>query len=703
MSDHMDRRNPSGDGDGNSSSLPDIENPIATTPEQAVFALDPQGIVRSWNDYAAKIEGYRGEEIIGRHFSVFHPQDQVAAGRPDRELAQAMHNGFHLDQGWRLRKDGTRFWAHIAITAQRSNDGSLYGFIEVIRDESEVRARHQRSSRRFTDLFDLAPVGIGLFNESDRLLHANNALCNLLGYRLDELHGKAGSELLLSEEPAEGIIPGPHTSLSLHDHASVFQRTLVRSDGRSVICEMHSAESMEDDGSPFWQVVFQDVTEQRRHTDMLHHRATHDELTGLPNRAGINERLDELLGHCEPGNIAVLFCDLDNFKRVNDSLGHEAGDELLVALARRLTTGLPSACTAARLFGDEYLIICSDLDAVGGLEELTTRTSELLHTVVPIRNQLITASASIGAAIITDPDTTGEDLLRFADAAMFTAKSHSPGSVSIANRELISSLGQQVQLEGQLREALHNDELTLQYQPIVDSDGSVLLAEALVRWPHPHRGLLGPGTILPVAEQGNLLGELDRWVLRTALREAANWPTVFGRPVRVAVNLSGLLPDDAHFLSEISGIIEECDIDGSRVVLEVVESSLGDLTERPRADMAKLTEQGVWFAVDDFGTGYSSLKRLRDLPTHVLKIDRAFVSGVEHDPADFAIVRAVVEMSVGMRRRCIAEGVETVEQFHMLQSLGVDAFQGFLFSPSIPAADFRALLDRGSIPLPEAG
>ncbi|RCW45900.1 PAS domain S-box-containing protein/diguanylate cyclase (GGDEF)-like protein [Halopolyspora algeriensis] len=697
----MDRRNPSGVGEGNGSSLPDTENPIAATSEQAVFSLDPQGLVRSWNDQAAKIEGYSGEEVIGQHFSVFSPQDQVAAGRPEWELTQAIRAGFYLDQGWRLRKDGSRFWAHIAITTQRSNDGSLYGFITVIRDESEKRARHQRSTRRFTDLFDLAPVGIGLFDESDRLLHANNALCELLGYGLDELHGMSGSELLLSEDPAEGIIPKSPTSLSPHEHAPVSQRRLIRSDGRQLTCEVHSAVSTEDNGNPFWQVVFQDVTEQRRHTDMLQHRATHDELTGLPNRSGISERLDELLGHGDLDQIAVLFCDLDNFKRVNDSLGHEAGDELLVALARRLTTGLPPACTAARLFGDEYLIICSDLDAVGGLEKLTTLTLNLLHTVVPVRGQLVTASASVGAAVITAPGTTGEDLLRFADAAMFTAKSHSPGSVSIANRELIDSLGQQVQLEGQLRDAIHNDRLTLQYQPIVDCDGSVLMAEALVRWPHPHRGLLSPGIIMPVAEQGNLLGQLDRWVLSTALREAANWPTVSGRPVRVAVNLSRLLPDDEHFLSEVSGILEESGIDGSRVVLEVVESSLGDLTERPRADMAELAEQGVWFAVDDFGTGYSSLKRLRDLPTHVLKIDRAFVSGVEHDPADFAIVRAVVEMSLGMKRHCVAEGVETAEQFRMLKSLGVDAFQGFLFSASIPAADFRALLEQGSVPVPE--
>jgi diguanylate cyclase (GGDEF)-like protein/PAS domain S-box-containing protein len=578
--------------------------------------------------------------------------------------------------------------------------GTLFGTAQDITEQRTAETRMLRSSQRFTDLVALTPVGIGLFDESERLVDANDALCDLLGFSLEKLRGRTAEQLAHPDDPdtfAAVIRAGQQRGSQ-----RVPQQVLVRADGEPVYCELHIAMSVQDDGQRFWLVVFSDVTERRRAAEALRHQATHDELTGLPNRAAVNELLCRLLSGPTAARTTVLFCDIDNFKRVNDSLGHDAGDELLVALARRLEGGLPEGCTVARLSGDEYVIICPDIEAVGGVESLANRVSTLLRTAVPVHGQLVRVTATIGAAVRGISPTTGTDLLRFADAAMFEAKKRGAGRVATANAALIASADRQVHLEGQLREALATDGLVLHFQPVVGPDGAIRTAEALVRWPHPDRGMLAPDVFLPVAEQGGLLRELDRWVLATALREAAAWPAPGGRPVAVAVNLAGLVPGDPEFVDIVANAVLEAGIDWDRVVLELVETSLVDLPSRTLTTMGELVGRGVRFAVDDFGTGYSSLARLKDLPAQVIKIDRRFVAGVGSDPSDFAVASAVVDMARAMGRSCVAEGVETATQFHVLRGMGVDAYQGWLFSRAVPVGLFHDQLAQGSLPVPGA-
>ena len=286
---------------------------------------------------------------------------------------------------------------------------------------------------------------------------------------------------------------------------------------------------------------------------------------------------------------------------------------------------------------------------------------------------------------------------------MFEAKAKGVGRVSLANPKLIATANSQMYLEGQLRDALAGDGLVLHYQPVVGPDGRVLSAEALVRWPHPERGMLAPGEFLPVAEQGDLLRELDRWVLRTALREASTWQSQSGKPVRIAVNLAGLVPGDPEFIDVVSNTVLESGIAWDRVILELVETLLVDLPSRSRAAMAELVAKGVRFAVDDFGTGYSSLARLKELPAQIIKVDRRFVAGVATDSSDFAVARALVDMARAMGRSCVAEGVETATQFHVLRGIGVEAYQGWLMSRPVPAGEFREILRKGPVHIPRTG
>ncbi|WP_233576532.1 sensor domain-containing protein [Saccharopolyspora rhizosphaerae] len=632
-----------------------------------------------------------------RYLDRVHPDDREWVRQAWRPL---LERGAPVEIEHRyVRSEGTTRILRLHGTKIADADGRDL-FVGTAQDVTEQRAvvtRMERSSQRFSDLVNITPVGIGLFDRTERLVNANDALCDLLGYRLDQMRGLSTRDITHPDE-VDPSLPAPDESSGVRRRAP--QRVMVRADGEPVYCELHTSSSVQDDGTEFWLVVFQDITERRRAAEALRYQATHDDLTGLPNRTAVKELLGRLMGRADSPEIAVLFCDIDNFKRVNDSLGHDAGDELLVALARRLEGGLPEECTAARLSGDEFVIICSDVEACGGVDQLATRVSALLRTAVPVHGQLVRVSSSIGAAVPNGSGAGGEDLLRFADAAMFEAKRRGSGKVSLASPALMAAADRQLHLEGQLREALSNDGLALHYQPVVDAEGTVVSAEALIRWPHPERGMLSPDAFLPVAEQGDLLRELDRWVLRTALREASSWPVRKGRPVSIAVNLAGLVPGGPDFVDSVADIVAETGIAWDRVILELVETALVDLPSRTRHEMGELVSRGVRFAVDDFGTGYSSLARLKDLPAQIIKVDRRFVAGVGGDPSDFAVARAVVDMAYAMDRQCVAEGVEDATQFRLLRGVGVEAYQGWLFSGAVPAPKFRDMLADGPLIIP---
>ncbi|MGB3444280.1 MAG: EAL domain-containing protein [Actinophytocola sp.] len=649
-----------------------------------LFGVDPSTPI-TYNDY----------------LSLVHPDDRAWVDQRWRDLAasgrpiECEHRAVLPDGSWRVfRCRGD------ALNAERGRS-IMIGTAQDVTEQRSTETRMMRSSQRFSDLVAIAPVGIGLFDESERLVDANDALCRLLQMDLERLRGTAAADLTHPTDRGESLLAGASRR---NGDTRAGQRVLVTASGKTVYCELSVTVSVADDGNRFWLVVFSDVTERRRAAERLRYQATHDELTGLPGRAALNELLNQLLGGPDADKVALLFCDVDNFKRVNDSLGHDVGDELITALARRLERGMPPSCTAGRMSGDEYVVICSDVEEVGGVEALANRVAQLLRAAVPVRGQLLRVSATIGAATPTGPETSAADLLRFADAAMFNAKRQGTGRVQLASEALIASANSQMMLEGQLRDAITNDGLVLHYQPVVSPDGTIMSAEALVRWPHPERGMLPPGEFLPVAEQGDLLRELDRWVLRTALCEASKWPmmagAVLGAGVGVAVNLAGLVPGDPEFTDIVAAAVAETGISWDRVVLELVETSLIDLPSRTRDVMTELADRGVRFAVDDFGTGYSSLARLKELPAQIIKIDRAFVSGVATEAADFAVVRALVDMARAMGRTCVAEGVETDSQFHVLRSFGVEAYQGWLLSKPLPAKEFRELLRMGPVHIP---
>jgi len=646
-----------------------------------------------WSDVMQDLYGVAARQTTYQTFlSLVHPDDREWV---DELWRQLVVDQMPVECEHRvLRPDGKlrTVRCHGAAVPDASGSLRLLGTVQDVTEQRAAETRMMRSSQRFADLVAIAPVGIGIFDDDDRIVDANEALCKLLGYDLETLRGMSSEALAHPDDRADRL----RTLRTQHGAGSytVPQRMLLRADGDPVYCELHVSASVQDDGQRFLLVMFTDITERRRVAEALSYRATHDELTGLPNRAAITDTLTEMLA-CGDRDVAVLFCDIDNFKRVNDALGHDAGDELLIALARWLQDGLPAGCTAGRLAGDVFVVISSDVAAQGGVGSLVTTVSGLLGTATPLRGQVIRVSATIGVAVPDASTRSAQDLMRFADAAMFEAKRTDTRQFAMANPALIESADQQVELECQLREALARDELQLHYQPVVNPDGVILSAEALIRWPHPERGMLSPAVFLPVAERGGLMRELDRWVLRTALREARGWVSWDGRPVAVAVNLAD--PGDSDFVATVATAVAESELPWDRLVLELVETALVDLPGATRQAMAELVERGARFAVDDFGTGYSSLARLKELPAQIVKLDGRFISGVCVDQQDLAVVRAVVDMARAMSRVCVAECVETPAQFQVLRGLGVDAYQGWLFSRAVPAPEFRELLRSGPL------
>ncbi|QGK68625.1 EAL domain-containing protein [Allosaccharopolyspora coralli] len=668
----------------------------ASLRQYAVYTLLPDGTVSSWNPGAERMTGVAAADVIGRNISMFYTPQQIAEGVPEHLLQRTAELGTSSEEGWRLRQDGTIFWAHVSTTALHSETGELRGFARITRDETETHNRLERSLRQFRDLFALTPVAIGLFNRYGYVLDSNEALCSLLGYQPDDVHGAHVSKFVHSDEPQRASVLAGYATGEPPDVPSTQEWSLVTVDGARVYCSVHMARSTAATGHPFWLIAFENVTERHHHAEELRNWAIHDEVTGLPNRAGV----PPLLAVPDPERLAVFYCDVNKFRRINESLGHGAGDELLGALGRRLRATLPDGWSAARFAGDEFVIVCPDAEAAGGIERAATLVDQLFRTTVPLRGEYVDVSASIGVASCSDGIAV-DDLVRLASAADLHYKGPKAGSIALASAELIESVGLQLHLEGELRDALANDALHLEYQPIVGADGDVVSCEALVRWWHPERGLLSPGVFLPVAEQGGLMRELDRWVLRRALTEAAQWPVSHnGFPVSVSVNLSELLPGESELVDDLTALVRDTGITWERIVLEIVETALIDLPESVLKRMRELAGRGVRFAVDDFGTGYSSLGRLKEIPAEIIKVDRRFVADVATDKWDHALVKAIVDITHAAGGRCIGEGVETLEQLETLSAIGVTAYQGWLFAHAMPSAELCTLIRNGvSVPM----
>jgi diguanylate cyclase (GGDEF)-like protein len=438
---------------------------------------------------------------------------------------------------------------------------------------------------------------------------------------------------------------------------------------------------------------------ERRHTEeQTQHEALHDPLTGLPNRSLFLDRLEHALSVAarRDGSIAVLFLDLDQFKLVNDSLGHAAGDELLASVAPRLEQALRPGDTVARFGGDEFAVLAEDIDSERGAIRVAERIAEALARPFVLRDREHFVSASIGISIGRGNEVP-EALIRDADAALYRAKDRGRGAYEIFDEVMRSRVIEHVQTENDLRRAIQRHELELHYQPVVRlHSGSIASMEALLRWNHPERGLIGPLSFIPVAEESRLIVPIGRWVIEEACRQVTVWQQLHpdSAPIGVAVNLSARQLADPNLISHIEGSIQANRIEPSTLWLELTETTLLEDTSFVERSLKELKGLGVHLVLDDFGVGFSSLGYLKRLPLSMIKLDRTFVENVAESPHDAAIVRAVTQMADTIGIGVVAEGVETEEQVRAARDLGCGYAQGFHFARPVPASEVEPMLER---------
>jgi diguanylate cyclase (GGDEF)-like protein len=422
----------------------------------------------------------------------------------------------------------------------------------------------------------------------------------------------------------------------------------------------------------------------------LSHLALHDPLTGLPNRRLLHDRVEMALARSarRPGDVAVLFCDVDRFKVVNDSLGHVAGDELLIEVAARLRQAVRPDDTVARLGGDEFVICCEGLDSAQAVRAIADRVVRVLSMPLRIRGDEVFVTVSIGLATTQGGDQTAEALIQQADAAMYAAKASGRACIASADPEVVDVRSMRLERENALRRAIDKGGLRLEYQPVLDlRTGATSFVEALVRWGHPDGGLLQPDAFIPLAEESGLIVPLGEWVLEEAVTQLASWHNA-GRNLGcgLSVNVSASQLRDPGFALFVQRTLAKSGVPAPALTLEITEQVLLQDTHDELETLQALHDMGVMIAIDDFGTRYASLSYLKRLPVDVLKIDRSFVSGVHNDAHDAAIVAAIVTLGHTLGLRVTAEGVETIEQLRAVQTLGCDTAQGFYFGPAVPAA-----------------
>ena len=531
----------------------------------------------------------------------------------------------------------------------------------------------------------------------DPIVYVNPAFERITGYPAEEALGRNARFLQNGDSDQPGIRELRAALEDEREWSGVFRN--YRKDG-TPFWQEHNVSPVRDEAGRITHHVgiINDITERKALEDELAHRAFHDPLTDLPNRALFLDRLGHAalrLSRWRGGAIAVLFLDLDNFKYVNDSLGHRAGDGLLLEVAGRLRALLRPEDTLARLGGDEFVVLLEGVEDEGAASLVAERIAEALQEPVVLGGQEVFATASVGVALGRGKEVSPEDLLRDADTAMYRAKGDGKARSAVFRDGMGEVPAARLRLEGDLRRAVERGEFRIFYQPMALLEtGEVVGAEALLRWEHPERGLLAPDEFVPLAEETGLIVPIGRWVLEEACRQARAWREEMppGAVSTMSVNLSARQFGDPALVDGVKSALEASGLDPGALVLEITEGTLMGDAPSTLAALGDLKALGVGLAVDDFGTGYSSLSYLKRFPVDYVKIDRSIVSGVERDAGNEAIVAATVAMTGALGLRVVAEGVETRKEAEKLRLLGCEMGQGFYWWRPNPPEEAAKLI-----------
>jgi diguanylate cyclase (GGDEF)-like protein/PAS domain S-box-containing protein len=554
-----------------------------------------------------------------------------------------------------------------------------------------------RSERKFRSLVQNSSDAVTLLGPDGVILYQSAGGRSVLGLRADALLGKTFMPLTHPDDAAltraqfiKVLRGGPGARAH-------FESRLLHVDGSWRQLETILTNLLSDPDVGAIVSNSRDVTDRRALERQLSHQAFHDSLTGLANRALFLDRVEHALNRSDrrAGPIAVMFVDIDDFKIVNDSLGHHLGDEVLIAVAEQLKAATRTGDTVARLGGDEFALLLDSGEMPAAAGVVASRIAALLTTPIRVGTDDVSVQASIGIALGQPPVDKPDGLLRDADLAMYLAKRNGKGRFEMFHPAMHEEAVRRLETAADLRRGIETDQLEVFYQPIIDvSTTTIVGAEALVRWRHPTRGLVTPNEFIPVAEETGLIIPLGRWVLSEACRQVQCWRRsgIVDASFYLSVNVSARQFQDPDLLDDVDAAIRHSGLPTATVVLEVTESIIMEDLDTALSRLHALKDLGLRLAIDDFGTGYSSLSYLRNFPMDVVKIDKSFIDRVTLDPKGEAMVRGVIDLSSALGLTTIAEGVESEDQFSLLQALGCDGVQGFLFAEPMPGPEFADAL-----------
>ena len=647
-----------------------------------VYTHDLDGIVTSMNLAGERVSGYSRDEIIGHHIhDLLVPEDRGRAGDAMEKKVRGEVAATFYEVTMRA-KDGRRIPLELS-TRLIVRDGKPVGVQGLGRDVSD----RKDSEARYRLLFERNLAGVYRSTSDGRILDCNDACARLFGYdSREELLGANANDFYFDDSERERIVE----LLREQKQVSNLELRLRRRDGSTVwVLEnvtLRDEEIMEG--------TIIDITDRKRAQEQVEYQAYHDSLTALPNRLLFRDRITVALAHARrAGRLsAVMFLDLDQFKLVNDTLGHTVGDRLLQAIGARLVTCVRGEDTVARMGGDEFTILLAEMSDRRGASLVAQKVLEAVRHPVTIDEHELYVTTSIGIAVFPDEGIDAEALLKNADRAMYRAKELGRDNYQFASAAETRPAEDRLATERALHRALERDELVVYYHPMVEiATGRVVGAEALLRWQHPEKGLILPEDFIPLAEETQLIVPIGAWVLRTACRQMKAWHDAGHRGLRVAVNLSPRQFEDRELVATVERVLAETGYPAQFLDLEITESTAMQNAELTLAILNRLKEMGIRISIDDFGTGYSSLSYLKRFPIDTVKIDQDFVRDLS--TGDAAIISAVISMARALKLRVIAEGVETEEQLDFLRREQCAEMQGYLYSQPLAAAEFEEALD----------
>jgi diguanylate cyclase (GGDEF)-like protein/PAS domain S-box-containing protein len=684
---------------------------LATTATDAIILVDIEGNVVFWNEGAERLFGYAQEDIIGKSTALLVPERFLEENKTVMERIQLGEPGDHLGRSIELTglsREGVEIPVEISLNMWES-EGVRY-FVAIIRDirsRKEAELAMVRERTRLETILRTASDGIHILDADGLLIEANDSFLRMVGQ--DKTAIRNLHVIDWDAQDKWEIIRARDNALINTKGSTVFDTRYKRSDGKIIDVEI-SACGIELDGKGYLYAASRDITERKLSEEKIKHLAFYDPLTQLPNRRLLLDRLQQALasGLRSGKKGALLFIDLDNFKTLNDTLGHDIGDLLLQQVAQRLESCIRESDTVARVGGDEFVVLLEglsevELEAAKQTEAVGNKILASLAQAYQLATHEHHSTPSIGVTLLNNNQCAIDELFKQADIAMYQAKKVGRNNMLFFDPHMQESINARAVLESELRKALESDQFQLYYQIQVDcflADGSIrpLGAEALIRWKHPTRGLVPPAQFIPLAEESGLILSIGQWVLETACTQLKLWEqNKITSELVLAVNVSAAQFRQTDFVSYMQELVTKHAVNPKLLKLELTEGLLLDDIDGTIAVMIALKKVGFQFSLDDFGTGYSSLQYLKQLPLDQLKIDQSFVRDLVFDTSDKAIVKTIIAMANSLNLKLIAEGVETEDQRQLLFNKGCSHYQGYLFSRPLPIEEFEALLTQSNL------